>query len=117
VNSFTAYDVLSVSLGAGEWLLWAQAVMHNTVASAIGAWLQLLQVTGSVVLSDSSIAIPLANRPSLDCSARVVLAGTDTIKLQAVASLGSSQLVIRRDVAGLTSPTNVGTRLLALKVA
>lgn len=118
VNALTWYDVLSVSLAAGEWLLFAQGMGRNGDATGVvGYWLQLLRVTGTVTLADSFLALPASADMSLGCQGRVVLAGTETIKLQAASNLGSSRLSIRRNSGGPSSPTNVATRLLALKVA
>ena len=99
-NSSTAYDITSVSLAEGTWLVTARAFLHDTnvalggvdlwigpnSASVTGAYASTTETVGDIAggLADASVSIVKV----------VTLASPTTVYFSGLASVGSSAVVV-----------------------
>jgi hypothetical protein len=88
VNANTMYDVTSLSLGAGTWLITANATMSSTVAATTQYTIELQNSSTSATLASCSTSHGAATGLSVNASANAVvqLSSTTTIKLRATAN-------------------------------
>lgn len=101
-NANQVYDVTSVTLAAGTWLVVAQCQFYSSAAGATSYTARLLNVSTGAVLCSSSSTHPsqagaVANG---NCATIITLTATTQIKLQGVASTSA------RTVRYLSFPGN-----------
>jgi len=101
-NANQVYDVTSVSLTAGTWLVVAQCQFYAATSGVTSYTARLLNVSTGAVLSSSSSMHPsqAGGVGNSNMGTLVTLTATTTIKLQATASVSS------RTVRYLSAPGN-----------
>ena len=87
-NGSQVYDVTSLSLSAGTWLVAGCCQFYSSAAGATSYTARLLNVSSGAVLCSSSSMHPsqAGGVANANCVTIVTLTATTTIKLQAVSS-------------------------------
>lgn len=115
-NANTVQDVLSLSLPAGDFLLYGNAEITSAHANQTQLTIALHDGSGIVanaqVLQQAGVG---GVSQHASCNARITLAGTTTVKLQAFSVRGSSDSTVK-DAATSNGTADKGTSLIALKV-
>jgi hypothetical protein len=116
-NADTFYDGPTLSLPAGDWMIFATADCSSAHASATFHTTQIYDSTGAVVLAATGAYNTAGAGGSSHCSAmaRVTLGTTSTIKLRCASVRGSSDSVIL-DLATANGTADKCTVLHAIKV-
>lgn len=85
------YDITSLSLSAGTWLVIGQVQFYSSASGATSYTARILNVASGAVLSSTSSMHPSQAGGVANCnmSCIVTLASSATIKLQGTASLAS----------------------------
>lgn len=113
----TWYDAVSLSLGAGTWLLIGKAILTASSVPTIGE-ARILSGTSTVVdASECFIGTALQDNP-LTSFGVVTLTGTTTVKLQATLNNNSVGAIRAATTTGNSTASISGvTRLLAIQIA
>lgn len=108
----TFYDLVSVVLSVGTWLIWGQSYVDGS-ASGSASSARLYNSTGAVTLA-TAWSSAAASSTAVGPAKIVVAAGTPTIKLQAASEFPGNKAqpaLLTRDT------TAVATRIVAIKIA
>lgn len=91
----TDYNVTTISLSAGTWIIHGAATFFQGVTGANINVIEIYDSTGAATLASASTQMPsqAPNATNTSCSAIVTLAATSTIALRARNSLGSRDVV------------------------
>lgn len=112
----TAQDILSLSLPAGDYAVFAGAEITsantNQTQLTIGIHNGTSIVANAQVVQQSGVG---GISQHAECFARITLAGTTTVKLQAYDVRGSSDGTVK-DVATSNGTADKGTKLMAIEV-
>lgn len=112
-NTYT--DVISLSLGPGTWMIWAQANLYST-SGAQDVTARLYDSTNAASISNGSMSMAATGYDeTIMLVGQIVLTGTATIKLQATGSGSGGAKALR--ATQTNSAGNVATQMQALKVA
>jgi hypothetical protein len=82
------YDIASLSLDAGTWLVLGQCQFYSAASGVSQYSCRLLNASSGAILSSTSTTAPsqVTATANGNCGAIITLSATTTIKLQAVAS-------------------------------
>lgn len=112
----TWYDGPSLSLAAGNWLVWGKAIIQVASASATGI---LSRIYDGTTVWDASEFNVLGNAGQIWTMpvgpVKITLAGTTTVKLQCHDQARTNSVILDTGSTGM--PTDKGTILCAMTIA
>jgi hypothetical protein len=114
-NANQVYDIASLSLSAGIWLVQANAVFSSTLAATTQYTLDIYNNSAATTLASCSTSHGTSANLSVNasCSAIVNLASTTTVKMRGVSNLATR--VVKYQSNPLTLPNASG--IVAVRIA
>lgn len=109
VNATTFYDITTLSLAAGVWVVQASAVFTSTAAATTQYTLDIYNSTSATSLACSAASHgAVANLfTNASCCVVVSLASTSTIAMRGAASVASRTVKYQSSVGGLSNATGL----------